>query len=167
MIYVTPLSRLDETLATSGGQRLVTLLREDSAFTRPEGVGRRNHLILRMHDITQRRVGMTAPSRLHVTRLLRFAGLWDRRSPLVINCYAGISRSTAAAYIVAAALSPDRAETELAKELRTLSPSATPNIRLISLADSLLGRDGRMVEAIRSIGRGEEAFEGTPFALRL
>ena len=31
----------------------------------------------------------------------------------------------------------------------------------------LLGRDGRMVAAIKAIGRGADAFEGTPFALKL
>ena len=29
----------------------------------------------------------------------------------------------------------------------------------------MLGRQGRMVEAVQSIGRGAEAFEGVPFAL--
>ena len=34
-----------------------------------------------------------------------------------------------------------------------------------ALADEVLGRNGRMVEAVRSIGRGADAFEGTPFSL--
>jgi predicted protein tyrosine phosphatase len=37
----------------------------------------------------------------------------------------------------------------------------------VSLADRLLGRDGRMVAAIDSIGRGEIAYEGVPFRLDL
>jgi predicted protein tyrosine phosphatase len=85
--------------------------------------------------------------------------------PVGTTRYAGISRSTAAAYIIAAALAPNRDETELARELRARAPSATPNIRLIALADALLGRESRMIEAVKSIGRGEEAFEGVPFAL--
>jgi len=52
-------------------------------------------------------------------------------------------------------------------ELRRLSATATPNIRIVSLADRVLGRDGRMVEAIDSIGRGEMAFEDVPFRLDL
>ena len=35
-----------------------------------------------------------------------------------------------------------------------------------SLADEVLGRNGRMVKAIEGIGRGADAFEGTPFVLR-
>jgi predicted protein tyrosine phosphatase len=51
--------------------------------------------------------------------------------------------------------------------LRWRAPSATPNPKLIEIADAVLGRQGRMVDAIRSIGRGEDAFEGVPFRLSL
>ncbi|TIO01331.1 MAG: protein tyrosine phosphatase, partial [Mesorhizobium sp.] len=85
----------------------------------------------------------------------------------VVHCYAGISRSTASAYIIAAALAPKRDEAELAKTLRFLSPSATPNPRLIAVADMLLGREGRMIAAVEAIGRGADAFEGIPFELSI
>lgn len=167
MIYVTPLSKLEDTLARTGARRLVTLLREDSIFVRPSVLTAEQHLLLSMHDIAEETPGMLAPAAAHVESLLAFAQSWDRAAPLAINCYAGISRSTAAAYIVAAALAPHRAEAELAMRLRDASPSATPNARLIALADDLLGRRGRMVDAIRAIGRGCDAFEGTPFALAI
>ncbi|TIP32357.1 MAG: protein tyrosine phosphatase, partial [Mesorhizobium sp.] len=91
----------------------------------------------------------------------------DRAKPMVVHCYAGISRSTASAYIIAAALAPKRDEAELAKTLRFLSPSATPNPRLIAVADMLLGREGRMIAAVEAIGRGADAFEGIPFELSI
>jgi predicted protein tyrosine phosphatase len=100
-----------------------------------------------------------------VRRLLDFASEWDRARPMVIHCYAGVSRSAAAAYIVAAALNPHGDEAELAAMLRWLSPSATPNSRLIAVADALLGREGRMIAAIKGIGRGADAFEGEVFEL--
>jgi predicted protein tyrosine phosphatase len=165
MIHVSPLSRLDDTLAACRAERLVTLLREGTDFTRPARIEERNHLVLSMHDIVEEQEGMTAPAAHHVETLLSFAEGWDRRLPLAINCYAGISRSTAAAYIVACQLAPGRGEEELAWTLRRLAPSATPNIRLVSLADDILGRGGRMTAAIKGIGRGAEAFEGVPFAL--
>lgn len=165
MIHVTPLSQLDATLRRSGASHLITLLRDDVSFDRPARIAAHNHLVLGMHDIVEERPDMIAPSARHVEELLAFAGRWDRSAPLAINCFAGISRSTAAAYVVAAALAPGRDEVELAVELRRRSPSATPNARLIALADAMLGRSGRMVEAIQAIGRGAEAFEGTPFAL--
>ena len=91
----------------------------------------------------------------------------DRTEPMVIHCWAGISRSTAAAYIAACTLGPDRDEVEVANVLRAAAPSATPNARLVALADAALGRRGRMVRAIERIGRGADAFEGTPFAMPL
>ena len=85
---------------------------------------------------------------------------------MLIHCWAGISRSTAAAYTALCMLRPDSDEEALARELRAASPSATPNRLIVSLADDILGRDGRMVKAIAGIGRGADAFEGTPFILR-
>jgi predicted protein tyrosine phosphatase len=167
LIYVCPLSRIDETVARSGAVRLLSLLAEGTAITRPASILAEDHLILSLHDIAEPRDGMTLPGAEHVERVLAFAQDWDRAKPLVINCYAGISRSTASAYIIAAALAPKRDEAELAQTLRRLSPSATPNPRLIALADTMLGRNNRMVEAIAAIGRGADAYEGVPFALRV
>jgi predicted protein tyrosine phosphatase len=167
MIHVCPLSRLDQTLAASRASHLVTLLRADTPFARPANVAEDHHLALFMHDIAEEQPDMVAPSQTHVGRLLSFAASWDRTRPMLIHCYAGISRSTAAAYIIAAALVPDRDEAELAQTLRRLSPSATPNPRLIMIADSILGRDGRMIGAVAAIGRGADAFEGIPFCLPL
>jgi predicted protein tyrosine phosphatase len=92
---------------------------------------------------------------------------WDQRAPVVIHCFAGISRSTAAAYTAFCALRPDADEAAAAARLRARSPEATPNARIIEMADRLLGRDGRMISAIAAIGRGRDAMEGTIFSLRL
>ena len=166
-IHVCPLARVGETVAASGAARLVTLLAAGTPFERPAAIGRENHLCLWMNDIADERAGLVAPGFEHVERLIAFARDWDKARPLAVNCYAGISRSTAAAYIVAAALCPERDEAELARTLRRLSPSATPNPRLVRHADALLGRQGRMVAAIAAIGRGADAFEGAPFSLPL
>ena len=167
MIHVCPLSKVEETVSRTGAERLLSLLAAGTEMVRPAAIARENHLHLVMHDIAEAQEGMTMPGEEHVRSLLDFARGWSRARPMVIHCYAGISRSTASAYIIAAALAPKRDEAELAQTLRALSPSATPNPRLIAVADALLGRDGRMVEAIRSIGRGADAFEGTPFGLRI
>jgi predicted protein tyrosine phosphatase len=100
-----------------------------------------------------------------VTRLLVFTRAWDRQRPLVIHCWAGVSRSTAAAYITACLFAPARDEFDIADALRVASPTATPNARLVAIADRMLGRGGRMVSAIAAIGRGQDAFEGAPFQL--
>ena len=166
-IHVCPLSKVEETVNRTGARRLLSLLAVGTEMQRPAAVAAADHLHLVMHDIAEAQDGMTVPGETHVLKLLDFARRWDRAQPLVVNCYAGISRSTASAYIIAAALAPQRDEEELAQTLRRLSPSATPNPRLVAVADDILRRRGRMVEAIRAIGRGADAFEGVPFGLRL
>ncbi len=127
-----------------------------------------HHLALIMNDIHEPQPGLVLPRRSHVEELLAFDR--DRAAryndaPLVLSCYAGISRSTAAAYILSCQRTPQRDETELALLLRQCAPPATPNPRLIALADELLARRGRMIGAIARIGRGAEAFAGVPFSL--
>ena len=167
MLFVCSLSRLEETVARTRAERVVSLLSAGTALTRPAGVAAHHHLLLSMNDIVEAQPDMTPPGQEHVERLIGFAREWDRGRPTVVHCFAGISRSTAAAYIIASTLSPGRDERELARALRLASPSATPNPRLVALADGLLGRQGRMVEAIAAIGRGAEAFEGAPFELAI
>jgi predicted protein tyrosine phosphatase len=111
--------------------------------------------------------GQVLPEASHLDDLLEFVQAWDRTAPLLIHCFAGVSRSTAAAYIAACALAPERDEFAIAGALRTASPTASPNTLLVALADGKLGRRGRMSEAIATIGRGEACFEGAPFTLEL
>ncbi|WP_159588632.1 tyrosine phosphatase family protein [Chelativorans xinjiangense] len=165
MIHVTPLSQLAATLEATNATHLISLLSLEAEPPRPAHLDPSCCLHIAMHDIVEEMPGLVAPSRAHVETLLDFAQSWDRRAPMVVHCHAGISRSTAAAYSIAAALQPDHDEMELARELRRRAPSATPNIRIVSFADQILDRRGRMVEAIRAIGRGTEAYEGTPFVL--
>lgn len=167
MIYVCPLSKVDETLAQVGAIRLISLLSEGTFMERPSAVADGNHLLINMHDIAEAQDGMTLPGEEHVRRVLDFAKDWDQQQPLLINCYAGVSRSTASAYMIAAARAPDRDEAELAQTLRQLSPTATPNPRIIALADKILGRQGRMISAIASIGRGVDCYQGVPFGLKV
>ena len=92
---------------------------------------------------------------------------WDRAAPLVVHCWAGISRSTAAAFVSVCALRPERDEREIAWAIRRASPTAMPNIRIVTFADAMLQRKGRMVAAVEAIGRGVECYEGHPFRLDL
>ena len=98
-------------------------------------------------------------------RLIDFLGTWDRTSPMIIHCWAGISRSTASAFTAQCLFQPDRSEDELAQELRAASPVATPNRMIVAAADKLLGREGRMSQAVDTIGMGQSAWEGNIFTL--
>jgi predicted protein tyrosine phosphatase len=167
MIHVCSLSRLHETVQQSGALHIVTLLKHTDRVERPGHICEANHLILGLDDITAPMDGYVMPCEEHVDKLISFMRGWERTRPLVIHCYAGISRSTAGAYVAACALNAQRSEFAIAHELRRVSPTATPNARLVGLADRMLGRDGRMVAAIESIGRGAMAYEADPFRLEL
>lgn len=167
MIYVCALPKVDETIARVGARQVLSLLSAGTVMERPASIAEGGHLLINMHDIADAQDGMTPPGAEHVARILEFGRHWDRSHPLVVNCYAGISRSTASAYLLAAALAPGRDEAELAQTLRRLSPTATPNPRIIAIADDLLGRNGRMASAIAGIGRGADAYNGEPFGLKV
>ncbi len=164
-IYVAPLSRVEDTVANSSISHLVTLINTDTAVRTPPTIGKDRHLRLAMNDICEPALGLVAPSEGHVAELVRFTLDWDRNAPLLIHCWAGISRSTAAAYISLCALNPEADEFELARKLRQASPTASPNRRLVQLGDLVLARSGRMIEAVEEIGRGTFAEEGQVFAL--
>lgn len=166
-LHVCPLSRLHETVVALRASHVVTLINRDTPVERPASVAPDRHLFIGVSDIVEPLDGQVLPGSDHVDTLLAFVRRWERESPLVFHCFAGISRSTAAAFITACALAPERPELEIAAELRDASPTATPNARLVALADDMLARRGRMVEAIRRIGRGVEAYEGEPFTLRI
>lgn len=182
-IHVSSLARVEDTLAATGATHVMTLLGPSLVIERPAAIAADRHVRIGVSDIVagddgrmlpeHERDGHILPEEHHVLQIIDFARGWDQlgrsadasRGPLLIHCYAGVSRSTAAAYMSVLALDPDRDEMELAQELRRLSPTASPNPRLIAIADRVLRREGRMIAAIRSIGRGVDCFEGVPFAL--
>jgi len=167
MIHVCSLSRLHETVEDTGARHIVSLIGDEARLERPSSIAPENHLWLRLHDISTPLDGYIVPGEDHVAELISFVRGWDQRAPLVMHCFAGISRSTASAYAAVCALNAARDENDIAQALRRASPTATPNIRIVSLADQLLNRDGRMIAAIETIGRGVIAAEATPFRLEL
>jgi len=167
MIHVCSLARLYDTVDETGARHIVTLLRLTDRVERPRHIAPDNHLVLAVDDIAAPIEGYTLPGQEHVERLIEFVGQWDRATPLVVHCFAGIGRSTAAAFTVACALNPRRDEVQIARAIRDASPTAQPNTRIVAIADRLLDRDGRMVRAVESLGPGTLASEGHPFRLDL
>ncbi|WP_158814402.1 tyrosine phosphatase family protein [Methylocapsa sp. S129] len=166
-VHVCSLARIGEAVEETGARSLVTLLNNGTPVTRPPAIRPERHLFIAMSDIIDPMEGHILPAERHVRDLLRFVGDWDRSAPLLIHCFAGVSRSTAAAFITACALGPTCSESEIAKAIRAASPTATPNSRLVAVADSILGRSGRMTDAVATIGRGETCEVGVPFGLEV
>ncbi|MGV1905372.1 tyrosine phosphatase family protein [Agrobacterium cavarae] len=167
-IVVSPLSRIGEMAVRHKAREMITLIAKEQAFHRPAVIAAERHLTLQMNDIAFKgNDTLIAPDDAHVLRLIDFAREWDQSVPLLIHCWMGVSRSPAAAVVAALALYPDQDETALARRLRTVSPYATPNARIIEIGDRLLDRKGRLVSAIKAIGRGADTDGNVPFVLPL
>lgn len=167
MIHVCSLAALAETVRRTGASHVLTVMGNVDQVVRPGSVKAANHLKVAIDDITAPMDGFVAPSAAHIAEVLNFVRRWDRNAPLVIHCWAGVSRSTASAFAAACALNPHRDEMEIARKIRAASPIASPNRLIVSLADKALGRDGRMLRALDDIGPATIMVEGKPFLLEL
>ena len=164
-IHVCPLSAVPETVTRSKASHLLTWLQDEIVVETPPLILPERHVRFHIHDISEPLVGYAAPGREHIDQLIEFALDWGGRGPIVVHCWAGISRSTAAAYTALCAINPEASEARIATRLREASPTAYPNRLMIRLADAALARNGRMVAAIEAIGRGVVAGEAVPFSL--
>jgi predicted protein tyrosine phosphatase len=163
MIHVCSLAALPETVRATGASHILTVMANVDQVQRPNTVLEANHLKVSMDDITEHMDGFVAPNDLHIEQVLNFVRAWNRTAPLVVHCYAGISRSTASAFAAACALNPHRDEMSIARQIRAASPIAQPNRLIVTLADKALGREGRMVRALEAMGPGNMTIEGRPF----
>lgn len=154
MIYVCPLSQLEHSVWQLGPSHLVSLLDPHSMIDTHPSLHPARHLRLSVNDIAGPRDGMIPPGEEHIQQILTFIDQWDQAAPLLIHCWAGISRSTAAAFIVLCHLNAG-AEHRAARLMRARASHAQPNRRLVALADELMGRNGRMIEAVAAMGPGE------------
>ena len=124
---------------------------EPDAFGR---YGEHARLELRFHDIIEERVpGYDSPQRHHIEALLDFGrGMSQERVEdlhLLVHCHMGISRSTAGAVLILTQIEPNWSPDEVMAEVARVRPKAWPNLRMIELGDQLLGRQGRLVDAVR------------------
>ena len=163
-IHVATLSAVHEIARKLPSYDLLTLLSPDTDAQALAALTPQRRLHLVFHDVVEAREGLILPSSEMIAAMLDFSRARIHETPLLIHCWAGISRSSAAAYILACDRHPGR-ESEIAEALRARAPFATPNRLMVALADDLLGCNGAMVDAIVRIGRGAEAFEGTPYWL--
>ncbi len=167
-IVVCPLASIAELSVRHGARHMVSLIAERQDFHRPGVIAADSHLKLAMNDIGfGGGNGLVAPSEAHVEQLIEFVRRWDQAAPIVIHCWMGVSRSPAAAAIAVLSLHPDEDDFDLAARLRKVAPHATPNSRLIEIGDHMLGRQGRLIAAIKGIGRGAEADGRASFVLPL
>lgn len=167
MILVTPLAAVAETAETYHPSHLVSILSETYQPDTPPGIAPERHLRIALSDITVASEGRVVPSVDHVQQLIDFGQDWDGTAPMLIHCWAGVSRSMAAAYILLCMKLGTGAEYAIARNLRARAAHANPNRLLIRLADTVLGRDGAMIDAVADMGRPKFVEQGVRVELPL
>jgi predicted protein tyrosine phosphatase len=160
MIVVTPLSALETSIARYQPSHVITLLSPEHMIETPDGFPPDRHLRLGMHDVADTWTSDCAPCADHVSSLIQFGRGWNAQSPMIVHCWAGVSRSMAAAYILLCDRSGPGREYDAAQAIRGRAPHAWPNPLLVELADTALKREGRMIAAAQAIGRGTIVAEG-------
>ncbi|NJL08958.1 MAG: protein tyrosine phosphatase, partial [Methylacidiphilales bacterium] len=125
MIHVCSLARLHHTVAATGARHMVTLINAATPVPRPATIAETNHLFIGINDIVEDMPGFVAPGEAHVARLIAFVRAWHaaRDAPLVVHCWAGISRSTAQPSPPSARWRP-AATSSRSPGLRAASPTA-------------------------------------------
>lgn len=152
-LYVSNLEEMPHHVHATGASHLLSLVVPDDSPATPPGVRPEHHLFIGCHDIVEPFPGAVLPNAGHVRRIMDFAAAWDGSAPMLVHCFAGVSRSTAAALIVACMHERGR-EHELARRLRAAAPHAQPNRRIIAFGDAALGCGGALISAVESMGSG-------------
>jgi predicted protein tyrosine phosphatase len=165
-IFITSLADLPAIMVSHQPSHIVSLLSSSYMIETPDGFPVDRHLRLSMHDIADEG-GPEAPARRHIDDLIAFGRGWDATAPMIVHCWAGISRSTAATYTLLCDRAGSGSEHEIAQALREYAPHAQPNKLLVRYADEALGRDGAMIRAIDALGTGQMATEGFPVEIPL
>ena len=154
MIVVCSLAAMPQQVSEVAPSHLISMLAPEDPIVTPRGFPPERHLKLSFDDIADEIPGHVAPAEEHIEAILDHATGWDRDDPVVVHCFAGISRSTAAALILLT-MEANGHEVAAARLLRRQAPHAQPNPRMIAIADRLLGRDGRLVAALAAMGAPE------------
>jgi len=164
-VHVCALRHVPEMVEHTGARHLISVINAYFLPETPTAISEDRHLKLDMNDIVEAQPDLVLPNTGHVGKLLDFVRSWDKQAPILIHCYAGLSRSTAAAFISLCALNPRTPEDAIAHALHRSSDTAAPNRLFVALADKVMRREGRMIAALHSMGECRAAYECTPFGV--
>ena len=168
MIWVGSYWWAREAAADLNPSHIISIMDPGAIYQIPAGPGLISHIKIGAHDVVMDQNGLsaayTAPSPQHAGQIIEFAQSWDRRGNIIVHCTAGVSRSTATALVILATTSPGL-EIPIARLLRERAPWAAPNLRIVGLADELLGRRGALVRALSSMGPAEIRSAPAPIML--
>lgn len=149
-IYITSLANMPNLIRRFDIEYLVSIVDADGQPPTPTEISSSRHHRCVVDDIVETQPGKIVPRTEHIRDLIEFLDAWDSESSLLIHCMGGVSRSTAAALIAHTLKTSDPKQSATA--LRLAAPYAWPNQRIVSLADSILGLNGKLILAHEEMG---------------
>jgi len=109
-----------------------------------------NRLLLVFEDTMSQEEG--GPMSEDVVRIINFAQKVDlAKGSILVQCEAGISRSSAGAIIVAAVILGPERELAAVRHVLSVHPVARPNRRMLELADAGLNNRGAIITALQVV----------------
>ncbi len=167
MIYVTNLLAMPAHVRALRPARLVSIVQPEFQPATPPEIPPGRHYRVEVHDVASPFDGPDAPAHEHVEGMIDFLRGADLAEGVLVHCFAGISRSTAAALIARVVHGGPGSELEAAQALRRAAPHAHPNPLIVELADEILGAGGRLIAAREAMGEGVFAESGPLVELSL
>ena len=158
-ILIAPYAELEEAVRKHRPSHVLSVLADPFVET-PFGIAPERHLRVSVDDIDAPHEEFVAPQSDHIADIIAFGRDWNFRQPFLVHCWAGISRSTAAAFILLNDIHGPGHEGHIAKGLRFHVPHAMPNRLMVAHADQLLGRRGRMIGAVEDMAEPNPATQG-------
>jgi predicted protein tyrosine phosphatase len=139
-----------------GATHVVSLLhsKERNHLFMPKSFKRENWLFLEMDDVIHENAD-SAPKKEQVERLLDWANRLPDDAHLVVHCYAGVSRSTAAALAIKVQELGVERVSEAINWLLEVRPQACPNPVITKHADDLLGARGKLHSAAEEVANAK------------
>ncbi len=147
MLIVSSLSGASDAFNRHRPARVISLLSEEEAVPSFPGIAADHHLKLYVARESCA-ASINEAARARARDLIDFVRSWDGSGDILIHCNRGVSRSTAAAFVILCMREPKSSEAALLKRIRAAAPHADPCPLLVSYADDILGREGRMAEAL-------------------
>lgn len=164
-IWVSSLEKVHDVHAQAAPSRAVSLLAPGDVFPSLGGLAPEDHHKVHLHDIREPKDDHVTPGEAHVGELVTFLEGWRPDAPLLVHCWAGISRSTATAFIAACLHNPEADEAIIAQTIRDASPTAYPNTLIVAHADNILDRGGKMIDAVNAMSEWRMAEQASPFSI--
>lgn len=155
MLIISSLENAIDSFRRHAPSRVVSLLSEDEAVPLFPGFESSRHLKLYVEQESCA-AEINAAARKRAGELVEFAENWARTSDhsenVLVHCKRGVARSTAAAFIILCAAEPHESESDLLARIREAAPHADPCPLFVNYADEIMGRDGRMLDALDDLG---------------